>query len=201
MGRTSTAAAVELIVHKACEETRRLEATKVFVFNLKVDSLTFEGSALRDLRGLHFAISLHKGKQSGRRILHTPAIKPIVEGSEGHQKCFFNLRYEVDILWEGRGNEEIAERESNSFRYQTWFMSLEKESAQADLWMQGVERLTTEGALDSNTVNIARACGLVSPERAETLRDGSARQQLASRSGSFTLHEHDNTKWLRFCSA
>ena len=42
-----------------------------------------------------------KGERKGRRVLHTPAIKPLVEGSEGHQKVCFNIRYEVDILWEG----------------------------------------------------------------------------------------------------
>ena len=46
-------------------------------------------------------ISLVKGGKIGHRCLLTPPIKPLVEGSEGHQRCFFNIRYEVDILWEG----------------------------------------------------------------------------------------------------
>lgn len=42
--------------------------------------------------------------------------------------------------------------------------------AQADLWLHGVERLTTEGALDSSTIQVAQACGLMSKQRAESLR-------------------------------
>ena len=47
-------------------------------------------------------------KQSAKphedRILLTPSIKPIVEESgEGRRQCFFSIRYEVDVLWEGPG--------------------------------------------------------------------------------------------------
>lgn len=301
MARSTTAAAVERIVHKACEETRRLEETKVFVFNLKVDSLTFDGGALKSLRGLHFAISLKKGSKVGRRILYTPAIKPIVEGSQGHEKCYFNMHYQVDILWEGCDMLTFSVYQQNLFfsstllgscemplslcfeqlvsaakscdpteagplpievemnlMYQTkpvlgrcdMFVSCSKEplgsvggraalwatvpeppgdkqrihseairlkmlqiheshslsrqlqQAQADLWLQGVERLTTEGTLDGNAVNIARACGLVSKERAETLREDKdkARKMLASRSGSFTWIFTDQSNFGFFSS-
>lgn len=284
MARSTTAAAVERIVHKACEETRRLEETKVFVFNLKVDSLTFDGGALKSLSGLHFAISLKKGSKVGRRILYTPAIKPIVEGSQGcdmltfsvyQQNLFFsstllgscemplslcfeqlvsaakscdpteagplpievemNLMYQTKpvlgrcdmfvscskeplgsvggraALWatvpEPPGDKQRIHSEAIRLKmlqiHESHSLSRQLQQAQADLWLQGVERLTTEGTLDGNAVNIARACGLVSKERAETLREDKdkARKMLASRSGSFTWSEHDDTKWLRFCSA
>lgn len=50
-----------------------------------------------------------------------------------------------------------------------WCSQLSRE-AQADLWLHGVERLTTEGALDSSTIQVAQACGLMSKQRAESLR-------------------------------
>lgn len=301
MSRTSQAAAVERIVLKACEETRRLEETQVYVFNIKVDSMAFDGAALKDTRGLHFAISIQKNGKTGHRCLLTPAIKPIVEGTEGHQRCFFNIRYEVDILWEGCDILTFSVYKHNLFLSNTFlgscemplslcyeqlvstakscnpaeadplpieleltlmynskpaigrcglFVSCSKEAlrsvggrgalwatvpeepgeerrkiysdairckmeeihachslsvqlqqAQADLWMHGVERLTSEGALDNNTVQIARACGLVSAERAELLRQEQDRSKFVSRSGSFTLNEGNDTKWLRFVSA
>jgi len=301
MSRSATAAAVEKIVHKACEETRRLEETLVFVFNIKVDNATFDGGALKDLRGLHFDISVLKGERKGRRVLHTPAIKPLVEGSEGHQKVCFNIRYEVDILWEGCDMLTFSVYQHNRFfsntllgscemplslcfeqlvsaakscnpseagalpievemnlmysgkpvigrcsmyvscskealasvggRQALWAtvpeipgekqkihsesirlkmqqihechsLSSQLEQAQADLWLHGVERLTTEGALDSSTIQVAQACGLMSKQRAESLRQGhDARSKFASRSGSFTINNHNDTEWLRFCSA
>ncbi|CAE7749425.1 unnamed protein product [Symbiodinium sp. CCMP2456] len=91
---------------KASEESRRLDETQVFVFKIQVDSVTFDGAQLAKTRGLRFALALqkHSGKSHEDRILLTPSIKPIVEeleSGEGRRQCFFSIRYEVDVLWEG----------------------------------------------------------------------------------------------------
>ncbi|CAE7576224.1 unnamed protein product [Symbiodinium natans] len=76
------------------------------------------------------------------------------------------------------------------------------EKAQADLWLQGIKRLTEEGALDSKTLNLAQTCGLVSAERADILRqEKNTPPKLAARSGSFTAVERNCGTWLRLTTA
>ena len=52
------------------------------------------------------ALALQKDREKSPedRLMLTPCVKPIVEeleGGEGRQQCLFNLRYELDVLWEG----------------------------------------------------------------------------------------------------
>jgi len=300
MARAAAAAAVEKIVHKAGEESRRLEETQVFVFKVQIDSVTFDGAQLAKTRGLRFALAL---KQSAKphedRILLTPSIKPIVEESgEGRRQCFFSIRYEVDVLWEGDETLVLSAVEPGRLFFSTqvaccdlplavcyeqlvssakncnpteaeplpielelesskglnarcrifvhcWKESLKAlggrralrstfpealpggreihseairdkmkeihechslneklQKAQADLWLQGVKRLTDEGALDSQTLNLAKTVGLVSPERAEILRQTKNEPRLSARSGSFEAVERaGGSTWLRFTTA
>ena len=57
----------------------------------------------------------HRGaKRQEDRILLTPSIKPIVEElepGEGRRQCFFSIRYEVDVLWEGPLSGETLGRQ------------------------------------------------------------------------------------------
>jgi len=298
MSRAAAAAAVEKIVHKASEETRRLEDLKVFVFKLQVDCVTFDGGDLASTRGLRFAISTKE--KSDNKCLFTPPIKPMVEGDR-HRRCVFNIRYEVDMLWEGSdvmifsvyqanlffsssflgscemplslcyeqlvsaaqscnpseaeplpieldicfnyrskpisgrcclyvscsketlrdiggrhavrltcpepppGEQDSIHSEAIRHKmreiYECHSLSSQLQKAQANLWMHGVERLTTEGTLDSQTVEIARACGLVDQERAKLIRQSSATSSKLSRSGSFSESQHGNEKWLHFTAA
>ncbi|CAE7577157.1 unnamed protein product [Symbiodinium pilosum] len=305
MARAAAAAAVEKIVHKANEESRRLDETQVFVFKIQVDSVTFDGPQLAKTRGLRFALALQKDREKSPedRLMLTPCVKPIVEeleGGEGRQQCLFNLRYELDVLWEGGETLVLSASQPGLFFSKVlascdlplalcyeqlvsaakscnpaeaeplpielelesqdgkavggrcrifvhcWKESLKSlggrralrstipealpegkqihsdaikhkmkeihechslndqlEKAQANLWLQGVKRLTDEGALDSKTLRLAETCGLVSAERADILRQSkNTPPKLSSRSGSFTAVERaGGTTWLRFTTA
>jgi len=298
MSRAAAAAAVEKIVHKACEESRRLNETQVFVFKIQVDTATFEGSELAKTRGLRFALSLAKEHESSSpdRLIQTPSIKPLLEEGEGRQRCFFKIRHEVDVLWEGDDKFILTAIQPGLFFSSSLgscelplsvcyeqlvstvkscnpteadalpielefagakagrcclFVSCWKDSlgtlggrkalrstvpevsddgqmihsdvikhkmqeihechslnnklskAQANLWMQGVQRLTEEGALDSKTLSLAQTCGLVSVEKAELLRQTkNAQPKLYARSGSFhSVERGGGSTWLRFTTA
>ena len=108
--------------------------------------MIFDGAAMKESRGLHLAtwrlqvqlvvkcvkgsriaeaLSLRKNEKTGHRFLLTPVIKGIVDGSEGHQRCIFNVRYELDILWEGCDMLTLSVYQHNLFLANTLLGSCE----------------------------------------------------------------------------
>eukprot|EP00440_Ansanella_granifera_P057709 gb/GFBE01062562.1/.p1 GENE.gb/GFBE01062562.1/~~gb/GFBE01062562.1/.p1 ORF type:complete len:305 (+),score=59.53 gb/GFBE01062562.1/:1-915(+) len=108
---TMTLTPSQKIAQKANQESRSLENMMLFVFQIQVESVCFDGDHFLTGRGLRLGLSAGGPKRA--QFLYTDPVKAVKVTGEGSSQSILNYKEMANVAWEGVEKMDISLFQSN----------------------------------------------------------------------------------------